>query len=407
MAIIASRRFGRFGFAIVLLAIVGLSAFAAASVFYILDLRQKKDELQATLAVTIEHLREQQATLDDAEKKRELLVSENARMSSGLSNAEASIAQLEESLAIVTQNHALADEQIRQLNNEVQLVRDQNVSLRESRDQTQEILSQTSSDLKEVSSELRTLNVRAETVEHFDNQIQELREELRELREERSVLIPQTEIAQFRCTGSMEPTITCLDQGLFLTNPLPSEVVIGSVINYATPTDCAVTGEAVSHRVTKRMMIGGEMNYRAKGDNNREDDGCWIPHSSVKGVMLSLDKDATPENTGRRDLINGAKDEADRHRRAWETASSTYEAYCERNTDIIGQCRVPNNRYEKALELKKSADVARARLISAQDYYQCLVEGEASRTEFWVGGVRSFSIPPLCAYRPVIVDTSN
>ena len=407
MAIIASRRFGRFGFAIVLLAVVGLFAFAAASVFYILDLRQKKDELQATLTVAVEQLREQQVTLDDAEKKRELLVSENARMSSGLSNAEASIAQLEESLAIVTQNHALADERIGHLTDEIQSMKAQNVSLRQSRDETQAILSETSLDLKEVSFELTNLLSKGHTVERYNKEIDELRAEVIVLRGERTVLIPQTERVEFRCTGSMEPTITCLDMATFMTNPLPLEVVIGSVISFAAPEDCTVQGEAISHRVTKRMMIAGEMNYRAKGDNNLEDDGCWIPHSNVKGVLMSLDKDVVPENAGRRDLINEADRDSRRVRRSWEFALSEYEDYCERHTVVTGECRVPNNRYERALELKKSVDVVRARLISVQDYHQCLVDGEASRVPIWTGNSWAFSPSPLCVRFPVVEYGSN
>ena len=69
----------------------------------------------------------------------------------------------------------------------------------------------------------------------LNSQIGGLQSEITSLEERHEPLIVESYTAEFRCTGSMEPKITCLDSATWLSNFSPQDVVIGTVISF-TPT---------------------------------------------------------------------------------------------------------------------------------------------------------------------------
>ena len=44
--------------------------------------------------------------------------------------------------------------------------------------------------------------------------------------------------------------------------------------------------EHIIHRIVAMGEVDGEVAYRAKGDANTRDDGCWVPHSAVDMVSI-------------------------------------------------------------------------------------------------------------------------
>ena len=103
------------------------------------------------------------------------------------------------------------------------------------------------------------------------------------------------------CTGSMEPTITCLD--LMVEQPVfkPADIQIGSIIRVAS------CGRRFTHRVVALSETGGQRYYQTKGDANPQPDNCWIPHHDVYGLIVGLERNAVPENAALRDGVNAAR----------------------------------------------------------------------------------------------------
>ena len=163
-------------------------------------------------------------------------------------------------------------------------------------------------DLRVQYQDLQTL---AGTVDTLDGRASDLRGVIADLEERRKPLILTRSNAPktgFRCTGSMEPTITCLDEAVWLEDFRPEDVAVGAVISY--DPDCneaEANGTGTSHRVMDIKVRNGVYQYWPKGDANDEPDGCWVPHTNVTGYIIKLHRDAAPENAWSRDWVNGAK----------------------------------------------------------------------------------------------------
>ena len=107
-----------------------------------------------------------------------------------------------------------------------------------------------------------------------------------------------------RCTGSMEPRITCLDTLTWLIDFRPEEITLGAVISYSP--NCWDDG-GVAHRVIKIKQERGVYYFWPKGDASAEADGCWIPDYNVHGYVTGIDRNSVPENAHLRNMVNGAR----------------------------------------------------------------------------------------------------
>ena len=169
-------------------------------------------------------------------------------------------------------------------------------------------------------------------------EIEALRSSIRELKEQRTPLLVQSYTVGFRCTGSMEPKVTCLDSATWLRNFNPEDIAVGAVISFTPTPECELgLGGAVSHRVMDIRETEGTYYYWPKGDANADADGCWIPDTNVYGYIIELHKDAHPWNNNLRNRVNAARAERDEtfanYKVAEEAYTQQYQQYCGHNPD--------------------------------------------------------------------------
>ena len=211
------------------------------------------------------------------------------------------------------------------------------------------------------------------TVDDLRTKASALRDEIEELEEWRRPLILALDSAAtsgFKCTGSMEPTITCLDRATFLTNFRPEDIVVGTTISFNPNCwEDGASGRRTAHRVADIELRGGIYHYWPKGDASDEPDGCWIPQTSVRGYIIEIHKNAVPENAELRDQVNAA-------RAAFVAAREAYRDLLE------GYCgsRDPDGCY---LDPRPYAEVDEAyeRALEAQEHWRCWYEN-AGKSEY-------------------------
>ena len=211
------------------------------------------------------------------------------------------------------------------------------------------------------------------TVDDLRTKASALRDEIEELEEWRRPLILALDSAAtsgFKCTGSMEPTITCLDRATFLTNFRPEDIVVGATISFDPSCwEDGASGRRTAHRVADIELRGGIYHYWPKGDASDEPDGCWIPQTSVRGYIIEIHKNAVPENAELRDQVNAA-------RAAFVAAREAYRDLLE------GYCgsRDPDWCY---LDPRPYAEVGEAyeRALEAQEHWRCWYEN-AGKSEY-------------------------
>ena len=137
-----------------------------------------------------------------------------------------------------------------------------------------------------------------------------LEADIEELREERQALLPRTVLTDIKCTGSMEPVITCLDEIELLTNPLIEEVVTGSIISFS-PANCeeGSDGGHILHRVIDIENSNDVRYYKTQGDNTLFPDNCETTFSDIYGLLTGLERAVYPANQELRSLVNSAIEE--------------------------------------------------------------------------------------------------
>ena len=217
-----------------------------------------------------------------------------------------------------------------------------------------------------------TLRSKTGSVQQLNTRIDTLRAEIRRLEDQRKPLLVESFSTSFRCTGSMEPKITCLDSATMLENFLPEDITAGTVISFKPSATCKLTGNRVLHRVMKIKVERGIHYYWPKGDNNSRPDECWIQESNVFGYVIKLHKNTRPQNAELRDLVNSADADAER---AWEAYQSKRVSYgC---PDPHRVCTVSSrSRFNELNRL-------RSRYIAASIYHQCWVD---SASGAWYSG---------------------
>lgn len=134
----------------------------------------------------------------------------------------------------------------------------------------------------------------------------ELREEIRRLKAIREPLILEDgdlRVANSFCTGSMEPTISCLDEVIHLTDFDPEAIDVGHIIGFR---GCN-SGRWTRHRVIEVKSANGNRYFRTKGDANREADSCWTQQDSVSGYVVEVRRGVRPQNAELRLLVNASR----------------------------------------------------------------------------------------------------
>lgn len=194
-----------------------------------------------------------------------------------------------------------------------------------------------------------------------------LHEEIKVLEQQKASLIGQrpqrfplprtnqrTHRSGLYCTGSMSPTITCMDEVTYLQHFNPAEISVGHVISFYP--DCWDSDDGIHtvHRVIDIQVHGGTYWYWPKGDSNFEADGCWIPAANVDGVAIEVHRNVRPLNAELHSLMIAAKSEL---YAAQEAYYAVRDRYCARE----GQCTVPHDVYPRVtrlrLELEEAAEV--------------------------------------------------
>ena len=138
------------------------------------------------------------------------------------------------------------------------------------------------------------------------------------------------------CTGSMEPTITCLDTVYAWRGNVPEEDLrVGMMVDVEN-----VEGNRVPyvHRIID--LRPGEV--LTKGDGFPDDDG-WVPVTRIRGYVVSIEKNTRPYNAEMRDYVNTA-------RTAYIAAEAAYEEtalqYCPDPYNLSGCDSTPAEKAE-------------------------------------------------------------
>ena len=203
------------------------------------------------------------------------------------------------------------------------------------------------SQYKRLTVQHRSLLDRVGDVERLETQIATLEGQLQPL----LLSANSRETVGFTCTGSMEPTITCLDEATWVSPDTPERIVVGTTIAFPS-SNCwedAPDDRGTAHRVIDIKVENGETFYWPKGDGNREADGCWIPYNAVIGYMVELRRNVYPENAFLRDKVNAAiaahneaRDELEAVESAWAQVETEYDEAIERYCGVGVQ---PGNCY--------------------------------------------------------------
>ena len=200
-----------------------------------------------------------------------------------------------------------------------------------------------------VEQELQDIRDTVDSVSSLEERIGELEADIVELESRRRALLVRSRTTDIRCTGSMEPALTCLDSVTILNNFRPEDIVVGSIISFYEEGDR--DSSPFLHRVLERKFENGVYYYWPQGDATEEPDGYWVPEDWVEGYVTELHKNSHPENAERRNDVIAKKDEYDR-------AGTHYDAVVDEVCGDIG----PD-------EICYTTDAEEDRLDSAYDAY--------------------------------------
>ena len=244
------------------------------------------------------------------------------------------------------------------------------------------------------------------SLDALNTQVESLQTQIHDLEEQRRALIlnpGDLETTHFACTGSMEPKLTCLDEGTLVKPTHPSDIILGATISFASkacwPDD--TSNSYTLHRVIDIRVDNGTTYYWPKGDNVPEPDGCWIPFTAVKSYLTALRKNAYPENAKLRNSVNGAQ-------RSYDAALAAYDREFDRyinvrvrygcSADPDQDCTASGHAYNQLIAAFDDLDYAWRVVKEAARYYTCWL-GVASRSApgFIAGFCVSLpvALPPL------------
>lgn len=117
---------------------------------------------------------------------------------------------------------------------------------------------------------------------------------------------PALTLHRAACTGSMEPTLSCLDGRWERAVRSPEDVAVGSIVAFPTATCWPRERHApgmTQHRVIAIREGSDGPEYLTQGDSNPEPD-CWMPLGAIKTVVVRIAHDLHPENAPLRQAVN-------------------------------------------------------------------------------------------------------
>lgn len=237
----------------------------------------------------------------------------------------------------------------------------------------------------------------AGTVQTLEAQAGNLRTEITQLEERRKPLILARErTSGFRCTGSMEPKLTCLDTATWMYDFEPEEIVVGATISFQSRACWSdrPSGRRTAHRVMDIRVTDGVHYYWPQGDANRGPDGCWVPHTAVNGYIIEIHKNTRPENATLRKNVNAASAALDAARDTWVAARDAYRHLRERNgchpTD--GVCYASGAAFDELYGAWELTNSTRDSYRQARDYHDC-----------WIRNARESEYPGHIPYACIFI----
>ena len=233
-----------------------------------------------------------------------------------------------------------------------------------------------SGDLNTARIEYRTLQDAVGTVEELQSTADGVRGQIVELEEKLRPLILSWDsrgTGGFLCTGSMEPTLTCLDTMTWITEFDPSVIVEGSIISFnprCSETHADKDDIGTAHRVIDIRVENNIYHFWPRGDGNEEDDGCWIPHGNVGAYAVEFFPNTRPENAELRLAVLTARDA---YRAIRDEHSALYLRYCGFPFSDGRTCRLPNHQFR---EVDQLWDEVKAALTNYNCWYDVALASE-------------------------------
>ncbi|MEX2599476.1 MAG: hypothetical protein WD533_07460 [Dehalococcoidia bacterium] len=273
-------------------------------------------------------------------------------------------------------------------------------SLAQQLTQGEQLLETTRETVERVRGEFDELTTAVGTIEEQQKEIESLQDSITDLQRTREALVPQRSTAGFLCTGSMNPVITCLDHAVWEGNVRADDLVIGAVVSFTTDGLAGCNVSSSDHRIAHRIIGIQNETYLMKGDNNRIDDGCWVPLSHIDGYLIELEKGHAPEiepvfdqvwaleqeQSNLAEVLESLSTSLDALRARYndtlaeyEALTAAFDALCVQHTVVPGGCTLPSPYYAQAVSLNNEAaskyndsESIRARLNNEADTHSAL-----------------------------------
>ena len=231
----------------------------------------------------------------------------------------------------------------------------------------------------------------------LEAEAEQLRDDIKQLQEDRKPLLVDTHIDGLRCTGSMEPTLTCLDTITLLSNFYAADITVGTIIVFESDPECFEL-DSIIHRVVDIKTVSGQLHFQTKGDNVPYVDKCWVPAENVEGYAVAVQKNTRPQNERLRSIVNVSHGEMVTAEASLEAARTKYDAaaqkYCMGSDPcLVGPTELPEMKrlYAEYVSLYNSYS-------RALEYYQCWLK--SARTAYYLGEGLLY---PSCV-RPLLMD---
>ena len=255
--------------------------------------QREKADVEAELASTRSGLATTQrekinVEAELASTKSELVTTQGEKV-----NVEAELASTKSELATTQEEKANVEAELAGTKSELATTREEKSSV----EQRLRYVQQSVEDLNGQLSELRS----------SVGSIDDLRDEISRLEGERRALVPRIVTRNLKCTGSMEPKLTCLDTVDLLINYRYSDIVIGAVVSFKDG----------SHNTLHRVMGVRENAVLTKGDSNPKDDG-WISKDRIVGYVVKVNKNVNMHNAELRRRVNNSSTTLDHAQEEYE-----------------------------------------------------------------------------------------
>ena len=110
-----------------------------------------------------------------------------------------------------------------------------------------------------------------------------------------------------------------------------------------------------------------------KGDANEEDDGCWVPHTSVRGYLIEVKYGVFPLNAPLWDAVQAAEAAYKAARAAYRTALDDYHSLLLLYCGVLdsGGCVLSPQDYSQIAAASNMAQKTYALYLAAFDHSEC------------------------------------